>query len=712
MSRRCTVVNVAWAGSRGGGIFSVVDDTGRRWRVVCSAPVMPRAPVNREIWEIAGVVRQHPVHGPQVEAERAILCRPSGRLIVAFLESAACPGIGGKTARKLYDALGDRIYEALDSKDSSAITAIVGHTAAQTILTAWADLNADAAAWHYCDRHGLAPRLAMRLAAIYGTNIEAKLAENPYRLLAFTSWSTADRVGRALGLHPNDPRRLVAGVEAAALHFLDQGHTATRRNELVRRAAKMLDVAGARSEAALELAEAEGAVVIAHGMIAALGAHAMEVYVAERLTSAPSLPVQRSLSEGATRPALSGLLSAFEASEGHRLNAEQRDAVLVAVQSPLSILVGGAGTGKTTALKAVHVLSEALGTPIHQAAVAGRAARRMAEATGRPARTIAGLLTAIDTGGISLDGALVVLDEASMIDLPMFYRLTRRLPDSARLMLVGDEGQLPPIGFGIVLHALVDGSAAPTTRLRTVHRQAQSTGIPAFAAQVRCGCLPSLGAYAGRNVGVSFVDAPAEEIAHRILEIRNDLREAQVVGAVKAGPGGVDTLNEFFHRALCSHRHGARGFATGEPVIWTKNDYDLGLMNGEIGWVVSTREDGIVVDFEYDRHELDWELASMLDHAYAITAHKVQGSQFRRVIMPILASRNLDRTLLYTVITRACEQVVLVGNRQAFKEALQLKPKASRRVLLSLELEKNASGYRRNAALSVAHKNDLAFFVH
>jgi exodeoxyribonuclease V alpha subunit len=369
------------------------------------------------------------------------------------------------------------------------------------------------------------------------------------------------------------------------------------------------------------------------------------------------------------------LIASFEATSQIVLNERQRAAVHLAVTAPVACITGGAGVGKTTALGAVCALADAMGASFYLLALSGRAARRIQEASGRPARTIASWIHAVDAGVIPLNTEpIVVVDESSMLDLPTTYRLLRRLQPGCRLLLLGDPGQLPPIGFGLVFHAMVRQTAIPQVELTEIMRQADATGIPRVAVDIREGRIPSLGAYHGLGSGVSFIECAGEEIVDVVMDVVNDLGgvdACRIVGAVKNGPAGVRTINQAFHALLTPGKPRLRGYAAGEPVIWLRNNADIGLLNGSLGVVVRADTE-LVVDWDSEGERvIDPSRLEDITLAYAITTHKAQGSQFPRVVIPVYHSKLLDRTLLYTALTRARLQVVLVGDRRAYKSAIQ-----------------------------------------
>lgn len=649
-------------------------------RVVAGKQALPRPPVVGEIWTVDGDYREHPKYGRQLHATRASYTPPRGRLIVGYL--AGHPdfaGIGETKANALYEAFGDELMSLLDSGDVNALQTILATPMAMRLVTVWADHRDDAAVIAFLDAHGFDARLANRLRRVWGGQTLQMLETNPYYMLAFAPWSATDAAARKLGVALDDERRLVGAVEAALYTRLHDAHTLTSAAMLRERVAKLLGAAGGQAGQAVELALMEGAIVGDDSRgYQPVGAAALEARIAERLAAmlAGETPTQLSLLATDFGPDwLAEAVSEAEAAQGFKLNARQRDAMAMAATKPFSVLAGGAGVGKTTVLRVVIDIAKRLNRPVVQMALAGRAAKRMAEATGHEAQTIAKFLHEAKQGHEVSSDTLVVIDEASMLDLPTTFRVLKHLPDGARLLLVGDPAQLPPIGFGLVFHRLVENAAVPRVELTEAHRQAAETGIPAIAAAIRAHRVPPIGEYTGRRPGVSFIECAGGEIVGRLQRLAGDWAgdDWQVLGAVKAGAAGIDAINAHFH-GQCDGNDLA-GFKPGEPVMHLVNDYDRGLMNGTLGRITAVSdgdEAGLHVNFEGSQHFLPAaEVAERLELAYAISVHKAQGSQFRRVAVVVTPSRILDHALVYTALTRGVEQVVFVGDREAFERAVR-----------------------------------------
>lgn len=426
-------------------------------------------------------------------------------------------------------------------------------------------------------------------------------------------------------------------------------------------------------------------------------------------------------------------LVAVERLSGHQLSSRQREAVYMAVSSPVSVLCGGAGTGKTTTVKAVLAASESRcnvvpsterdGFQHPQMALAGRAAKRIAEATGRDACTIARFLGSIEAGrGVSKCG-LAILDECSMLDVPTVYRMLLALPPEMDLLFIGDVGQLPPIGPGLPFHRMVASNAIPRVELDVIHRQTEASGIPMVAAAIRDGRLPALPRFDPTRPlapGVFLAPVQREHTESAALSVYRSMvgrapatlntaamheADVQILCPVKNGPNGTKAINEAVESEWMVHqpRISDWGLSIGSKIMWLRNDYSkapvkddegeavinpvtgeqvcTGFMNGALGVIQRSTGKGAWVEFDDgSADEIGQRDLESLTNGWATSIHKAQGSSFRRVIVPVTQSRLLDRSLLYTTVTRAIETCVLVGDPELLRTAVEAPPLAHTRL--------------------------------
>ena len=694
------VVKTVHPGPTGGAIFSGQDADGHRHRFVASFNSIFRAPLEGEVWTLEGEMKRHPRYGPQLHVVTARLERPSGRLIVDYLDNHPAfddTGIGRKKAERLWDTFGEELYTFLSQGDVAQLTTVLTEETARRLVEAWRRVGPEAAVVRFLAHHGFDQRLANKVRRVWGEDSIHKLQENPFRMMAFADFEKVDLMARSLGVQTDDPRRRVAAVEGYLYRRLDEKHTLTPTEDAVRGVLSLLK-ARHRSDAqlAIERAVDDYAIVPHQGGYQPLGAAVMERAIAERFRSmlGGSTSRQRNLFAASLRTVIAEAVQKFEREHAVTLNERQKAGVEMAVSEPLSVLKGGAGVGKTTVLKVVHEVCEQTGTVVRQMALSGRAAQRMRETTDREASTIAKFLREADGGKIDPHGdPLVVIDESSMLDLPLVFDIVRALPEFGRLLFVGDPYQLPPIGFGLVFHALAGSHSVPRVELTEVHRQAQSSGVPQIADYIRRGITPELPPFAGVAPGVSFIEAGRDEVIERLDQVMEQLagcEDVQILGVTKRGSCGVMNINSVFHAVYAESKgeSARREFIEGEPVIYLANDYRKQLWNGSLGKIEAVRGDGsasnyivssLSCSFEGSRHEIARENFINVDLAYAITVHKAQGSQFKRVVMPVVRSRLLDRSLIYTGLTRGVEQIVFIGDREAFSQAVKEEPKSQNR---------------------------------
>lgn len=673
---------------KGGAIFSGDDEAGQHIRVVAPYSTISRVPTPGESWRVDGAYESHPQYGLQLKATHCQFVVPRGRLLVRYLSrSKSFPGIGEATAAKLYDEFGESLNEVLLSDDVERLCQVVSRAMADVLLVGWRSRQSEMELVSFLDQHGFEPRMADKLIYCWGEAARATLEANPYLLLAVASWSRVDTEARKIGVADDDRRRWVGAVEAALYRRLNAGHTLTRHDATVLLVDSLLG--NGKGLAAIAVALEDGAILGSKETgYQPIGAYSLEQGIVERLRAmmAGEAPEQGALFQAPPDSSTDEQIAHYEALQDIKLTGEQKAAIRMAAIQQFSLVLGGAGVGKTTVLGGIIHVLEACHWSVLQMALAGRAAKRMGEATGRTSMTIAKFLLGIRSGRLDLVArTLLVVDEASMLDLPTLYRVLSYLPDGTRLLLVGDPAQLPPIGFGLTFHMLASSDIVPKTQLTQVHRQAASTGIPAVAAAIRQHRVPALAPYAGAHPGVSVIECSRSGIVAKLFELAQAWTgdDWRVIGSVKNGAAGVNDINASFHHrfSVGSSRLDGYRFAEGDPIVFLRNDYERGLMNGSLGIIVEVLpvEGALVTDFEGEQHKLAGEDLSCIDLAYAITCHKAQGSQFQRVAIPVVRSRLLDHALIYTALTRGIEQVVFVGDMEALRSAIEAPPRASGR---------------------------------
>ena len=683
-------VQQVWPWPKGGAVFTGKDDEGKHHRVLASRLVLHRPPNVGETLAIEGTTQVHPHFGLQFKADKVTPVRPQGELLQRFLaRNKAFQGVGEIRARKLWEAFGEGLYGLLDGKELPPLAGVLGENQAKSLLEAWEENQAEGQVVRWLEAHGFKAPLAVKVMRLWGTEAPQKIQENPYRMLAVAGWERVDEAALGLGVKAEADVRRIAAVEAVCYRGMSNKDTVIEEGDLLRGVAQLLKEPLESAREALKLAELDRAVLkVAETTWQAMGPHVMEGFVRDRIAqmvAAEHVPSGHLFWEVPSDAEVDTDIREFQEQNSLQLTEEQKQAVWLALTQRFCLIQGGAGTGKTTMLRAVyHAIEKHQGT-VYAVALAGRAAMRMREATGHPARTIAGFLGALQREELHLGGAdLLIVDEASMVDLPMAYMLLRMIPEDCRVLLVGDPYQLPPIGMGIVFSAYCEDDRVPRVELTKVHRQAAETGIPMLAGQIRSGVLPDLAPFTGPGKGISFLECSEREALGHIVEVLGDLGgpgDTQILGAVKRGPAGIRAINEALFSLRSAGKPTWEGFSPGDPVLYLQNDYDRLIWNGSLGVVESVGAASMAV--LWDGHEqpmaMTWEDKENLDLAYAISVHKAQGSQFRRVIVPVFPSRLLDRTLIYTAITRATEQVVILGDRKVLEQALAAPPAQHRR---------------------------------
>ncbi|MFC7220111.1 ATP-dependent RecD-like DNA helicase [Streptomyces polyrhachis] len=654
----------------------------------------------------------HPQYGKQFTVENYTTVLPATiQGIRRYLGSGLIKGIGPRIADRITEHFGVETLDVIET-DPARLVEVPGLGPKRTKLigAAWEEQKAIKEVMVFLQGVGVSTSIAVRIYKKYGDASISVTRNEPYRLAADVwgiGFLTADRIAQAVGIPHDSPQRVKAGLQYALSQAGDQGHCYLPEERLIADAVKLLQVdTGLVIDCLAELAAEEG--VVRERVPGAEGEEITAVYLvpfhrAERSLASRLLALLRT---GEDRlPAFHDVdwdkaLAWLRTRTGADLAPEQSQAVRLALTEKVAVLTGGPGCGKSFTVRSIVELARAKGAEVLLAAPTGRAAKRLAELTGAEASTVHRLLELRPGGDAAYDQErplpvdLLVVDEASMLDLLLANKLVKAVPPGAHLLLVGDVDQLPSVGAGEVLRDLLaEPGPVPSVRLTRIFRQAQQSGVVTNAHRINAGQspltegLPDFFLFPEEDTeaaGRLTVDVAAYRIPRRFgLDPRRDV---QVLAPMHRGPAGAGTLNGLLQQAvtpgregLAEKRFGGRTFRVGDKVTQIRNNYDKGangVFNGTVGVVtaldlveqkltVHTDEDE---EIGYDFDELD-ELA----HAYAVTIHRSQGSEYPAVVIPVTtgAWMMLQRNLLYTAVTRAKKLVVLVGSRRALGQAVR-----------------------------------------
>tara|TARA_R100000935_G_C2840561_1_gene170749 strand:- start:6250 stop:8163 length:1914 start_codon:yes stop_codon:yes gene_type:complete len=593
--------------------------------------------------------------------------------------------IGPKRAAALLESCGSELLEAILSLDDRVVE-IIGETrainAAATLETRLPE--AQFLEWLAGLKANISIDKALRLVRAWGSQGTEAIKLNPYLLLAISDWKTVNCIADGLKISKRDPRREIAAMESALLGIggLSSGSTLMTPEGALRRAQRLLGYI--IDSEVVERAVSSGAAVRICGSLQPPGAAHMEAGCALILSQlAPQAPIS-----GVTdAEALESLLSHYETGQAFPLTEAQREAIRSTHRHRLLVLAGYAGSGKTTVLKGVCDTQEAIGKEPLVVTLSGRAAQRATEATGRPAITIARFLLREVKSNIPLGpDCVLIVDEASMLGLVELWRILRRLGE-ASLVLCGDPAQLPPVSPGVVFNHLAVDRYTKKVVLDRVHRQDKGTGIPILAEGVRNGIIPDLPNFSGPKPGVTFHECERDRLCDEILRVGRLMSDGGVgrdaMQIIAPTNREIGNINGYFHERILRKRPnlwpGTQHLAEGEPVIWTQNDLKRGLTNGALGRIIHIEGENILAEIDGVERELQPKDGRFLQLAWAISVHKAQGSQWARVIIPIYQSMIVDRSLIYTALTRAQEQVIFIGKFAAAQRAVERQPTAAMR---------------------------------
>lgn len=687
-----------------------------------------------EYLRLSGRWVNHPRHGMQFQVE---ICEQSLPATVAgirrYLGSGLIKGIGPKLADRIVACFGLLTLEVIE-KQPERLSEVpdIGPVRMRLIAAAWQEQKQVKEIMLFLHSYGVTTNLAVKIYKQYGEQALEIVRSDPYRLardIHGVGFKTADKIARAMGLPLDHPSRIEAGVIYLLNQQTDDGHVYYPDDELTNQAVELLGVERGLLPPAMERLAAQGRIrrdslpypdVQAHPVQGQMVRENQDSYNQAAVYLTPLYLGEVSLSERLLALArvwpsrLSDLPPAFAAIDA-QLSVEQQAAVKTALGNPLSILTGGPGTGKTTTIRALITALESAQKRYALASPTGRAAKRMSQATGRPASTIHRLLGYSPGEGFKFNQEnplpvdLLVVDEASMLDLMLANQLLKALSPGTHLLLVGDVDQLPSVGAGDVLRDVIKSQIAPVTRLSVIFRQAATSFIITNAHRINQGEVPVFPSSPETVDFFLFPAEAAEEAASWVQDVVcnripkkfgfHPRDEIQVLAPMYRGPAGVHALNTCLQEALNPPAimkaektlYGVT-FRVGDKLMQTQNNYDKEVFNGDIGYLfaINPVEHTLQIDFDKRLVSYDWSEADQLVQAYAISVHKAQGSEFPVVVIPLVTQHYLmlQRNLLYTAVTRARKLCVLVGSKRAIGMAVKNNKVAERYTALDYRLRR------------------------
>ena len=694
------IENLTYVNEENGYTVAKVRVTGYSEPVTIVGQLISPAP--GEVLRMKGLWINHPRFGRQfkVMSHQAIVpATVTG--IRKYLGSGLIKGIGPVMAARIVKTFGEKTLEVIDEhiNDLHKVEGI-GHKRIEMIDKAWKEQKEIRSVMIFLQGHGVSPAYATKIFKKYGWDSIKIVSQNPYRLASDIfgiGFLTADKIAASMGFEKNAPARVEAGILYVLHHLSEEGHVYYPYEPLVDRCREILEVEREIISQAIGAISLENKIVIEdlnqdleafqpnHKAVYLKNFHIAETGIADHLLRLTASPKKMRKIEVAKA------LKWVQEKIRLEFAAKQIEAIRSAVSEKVMVITGGPGTGKTTIINAVIRIYRELGARILLAAPTGRASKRMSEATGYPARTIHRMLEYnLQKGGFQrgqdhpLDVDVLILDETSMIDTSLMYHLLKAVPPGATLILVGDVNQLPSVGAGNVLKDVIRSGKVPVVELKEIFRQAANSGIIRNAHRINTGLVPELVQEREGLGDFYFIEQEdQEEVLRIIMELvceripkrfrLDPLEGIQVLAPMHKGTVGTENLNAKLQEALnpsgTAILRGGRTFRLKDKVMQTRNNYEKEVFNGDIGRITAMDEEMREVTVTYDGVPVPYD-ASDLDeivHAYAISVHKSQGSEYPAVILPLLPQHYLllQRNLIYTAVTRAKKLLVIVGSKKA-----------------------------------------------
>lgn len=641
--------------------------------------------------------------GQQFKAEQLSTSHPASAAgIQRFLGSGAVRSVGPKIAERIVERFGDQALEVLDQKPRLLLEIHgIGDSRLTRMRESWREQKEVRKITLFLSEYDISSAKALRIYRTYGGHAIARIKENPYQLandIRGIGFKTADELAHKLGIAPDSPFRIEAGVQHTLQQLSSEGHCAYPAEEVHQKAAELLGVdQEATAQAATRALEQRSLIcekVDGQEMLYLTALHRSEVGLADSIANLLEEPGSP-LPDIDVEKAIEWVQQSLEI----ELALQQQEAIRKAVVSRMLVVTGGPGVGKTTLVKSLLEIFRAKRQHCVLAAPTGRAAKRLAETTGQEAKTIHRLLEFDPIRGEfkrnsrnPLEGDLFVIDESSMLDVVLAQQLMRAIPVNAAVVWVGDVDQLPSVGPGCVLKDLIQSGVVPVVRLTEVFRQAQASRIVSVAYEINQGRVPDLTSQESEASDFYYIDADdPEKIRRLMVKVIKEriprrfgldpMRDIQVLAPMNRSELGSRNLNVVLQDVLNGEpgqaeveRYGWR-FRVGDRVIQNENNYDRDVYNGDLGIIekINRVEQTMTVKMDTRLVEYDFGDLDELSLAYVMSIHKSQGSEFPCVVIPLHTQHYvmLQRNLLYTAITRGKQLVVVLGSRRALEMSVQ-----------------------------------------
>lgn len=698
----CVVRKIIFENKGNGYKVAEVYDKERGENII-AVGILPNICVGDQL-KLEGEWRVHPAYGKRFQISNYSLILPSNRSdLIKFLSSGFIDGIGAKLATSIVNALGDDLLDKIEEKGREVLISVpgIGKKRSEMIINSLKEKFAQKELAMFFANNDLPLGLVNKIYKMYGAESIKVLKENPYRLaeeITGIGFKRADKLALSIGFSKDEPKRIRAAVLHELLNAVNEGHVFLPEKSLLERACSLLKIDKVKcSDVVNTLCDEK--TLIRKEIQSDYGVLGSAIYLPYLWLAETEVAQEIKRRKGnfmLVDSAPDALINDFERSYEMSLDDIQRLAIKQALANKIFVVTGGPGTGKTTIIKIMILLYRQYGIKFALAAPTGRAARRLEELTGVPASTIHKLLEydqyKEDFGRNDknlLDYQAIIVDEASMIDIILFSKLLKAIPSTSQLIIIGDKDQLPSVGPGNVLKDLIESKVVNCIQLKKIYRQAYDSLIVKGAYNVNMGLFPFMITNKKQKGDFYFINQDQPSKAIDILvklftkkfnqySKKELIQDVQVISPMYKGIVGVDNLNAKLRELLNPITEEAiviNNFRMGDKVMQTVNNYSKNVFNGDIGYIIDIDTVFHTVSVDYGDKLAHYDVSDLdeLTLAYAITAHKAEGSEFEVVIILLFREHfiMLGRNWLYTAITRAKSKLIIIGEKEAIEMAIR-----------------------------------------